>query len=181
MRADVVVVGLGSMGAAAAGELAARGLRVVGVDRYTPPHDRGAHSGGSRIIRMAYMEGPAYVPLVRRAYHQWRDARAGHRRLACSPPTGGLMLGRAGLVRRRRRPGHRPGGELPHELLDPAEVRRRFPAFTPAEHEVGLYEEIAGLVRPEAAIRVLLQRAHGTARSCASGSLCTAGRPRPVR
>src|SRR5258706_457917 len=57
MRADVIVVGLGSMGSAAAYALASRGLRVVGLDRFTPPHDRGAHAGGSRIIRMAYMEG----------------------------------------------------------------------------------------------------------------------------
>jgi len=73
MRADVVVVGLGSMGASAAYNLAARGQRVIGLDRYSPPHDRGAHGGGSRIIRMAYLEGAEYVPLVRRSYQLWRD------------------------------------------------------------------------------------------------------------
>ena len=158
MRADVVVVGLGSMGAATAAELTARGVRVVGVDRFTPPHDRGAHSGGSRIIRMAYMEGPAYVPLVRHAYDQWRDLE----RDTGTPlltRTGGLMLGALDSFAVGGALATARAENLPHELLDPGEVRRRFPAFTPAEHEVGLYEEIAGLVRPETAIRVLLRRA----------------------
>jgi sarcosine oxidase len=158
MRADVVVVGLGSMGAATAAELATRGVRVVGVDRFTPPHDRGAHSGGSRIIRMAYMEGPAYVPLVRRAYDQWRDLER-DTGVPLLTTTGGLMLGAPDSFAVGGALATARAENLPHELLDPAEVRRRFPAFTPAEHEVGLYEEIAGLVRPEAAIRVLLQRA----------------------
>src|SRR5258706_12433492 len=84
MRADVIVVGLGSMGSAAAYALASRGLRVVGLDRFTPPHDRGAHAGGSRIIRMAYMEGAEYVPLVARSYELWRGLQG---------VTGGIPLG----------------------------------------------------------------------------------------
>src|SRR5690242_6447884 len=92
MRADVIIIGLGSMGAAAARELAARGVKVLGLDRFAPPHDRGAHAGGSRIIRMAYMEGPFYVPLVRAAYARWRELeeRTGTTLLR---PTGGLMMG----------------------------------------------------------------------------------------
>ena len=158
MRPDVIVVGLGTMGAAAANELAARGSRVLGLDRFAPPHDRGAHGGGSRIIRMAYMEGPAYVPLVRAAYPLWRqlEAATGTSLLA---PTGGLMLGRsdsfavAGALATARAQG------LQHELLDAAQVRRRFPAFVPDDDDVGLFEEVAGLIRPEAAIAALLEQA----------------------
>jgi sarcosine oxidase len=155
---DVIVVGLGSMGAAAAYQLAERGLRVVGVDRFTPPHGRGAHAGGSRIIRLAYAEGAAYVPLLRRAYEMWPrvEAAAGTRLLT---RTGGLMIGRpesdtvAGALESARRHG------LGHELLDAAEMRRRFPVFAPTDAEVGLYEEVAGVVRPEAAVDAFLRLA----------------------
>ena len=158
MRADVIVVGLGSMGASAAYQLASRGLRVIGLDRFNPPHDRGAHAGGSRIIRMAYMEGAEYVPLVRRSYDLWRqlEAAVGETLLT---QTGGLMLGRpesaavAGSAAAARANG------LPHELLDAAEVRRRFPVFTPPDDEVALYEEGAGLLRPERAIAAHLRLA----------------------
>jgi sarcosine oxidase len=158
MSAEVIVVGLGSMGAAAVRELAARGVRVLGLDRFTPPHERGAHGGSSRIIRMAYMEGPVYVPLVRRAFPLWRalEERTGSSLLR---PTGGLMLGRpesvafGGALATARAEG------LPHDLLGPDEIRRRFPQFHPADDEMGLYEEVAGLIRPEAAVTALLDEA----------------------
>src|ERR1700754_2529048 len=92
-RPEVVVVGLGTMGAAAAYHLASRGVRVLGLDRFTPPHARGEHAGGSRIIRQAYAEGQQYVPLVLRAYELWRQLgeSAGVELLT---ETGGLMVGR---------------------------------------------------------------------------------------
>ena len=70
---DVIVVGLGSMGGSAARELAARGLSVLGLERYWPAHDRGSAHGDSRIIRQSYFEGAAYVPLLQRAYAGWRE------------------------------------------------------------------------------------------------------------
>jgi sarcosine oxidase len=154
----VIVVGLGTMGAAAAAELAGRGTRVVGLDRFTPPHDRGAHAGGSRIIRMAYMEGPAYVPLVRESLLRWRELEAETGRQLLHT-TGGLMLGPPGSLAVAGALATARAQDLPHELLDAAEVRRRFPAFTPADEEVGLFEEVAGYLRPEAAIAALLDLA----------------------
>jgi sarcosine oxidase len=158
VRVDAVVVGLGSMGAAAANRLAASGLRVLGLDRFDPPHGRGEHAGGSRIIRTAYMEGPEYVPLVRRAYELWRDleAQTGETLLTV---TGGVMIGRpdtipvAGALATARDLG------LAHEVLDAAEIRRRFPALTPADDEIGVFDEATGLVRPERAIAALLRLA----------------------
>jgi len=152
---DVIVVGLGSMGAATAYQLASRGVRVLGLDRFTPPHGRGAHAGGSRIIRLAYAEGAEYVPLVRRAYELWAAVQesAG---VELITRTGGLMIGPLD--------GSIVGGalasarthDLAHEVWEPDEVHRRFPAFTLAGGDVGLYEEVAGLLRPEAAIGAYL-------------------------
>src|ERR671925_969595 len=77
MSSDVIVVGLGAMGSATVQQLATRGVRVVGFDSHRPPHLHGSHAGGSRIIRLAYFEGAAYVPLLRRAYELWRELEAG--------------------------------------------------------------------------------------------------------
>ena len=70
---DVIVVGLGGMGSAAAYHLAARGQRVLGLEKFTPAHDQGSSHGGSRIIRQSYFEDPAYVPLLLRAYELWEQ------------------------------------------------------------------------------------------------------------
>ena len=61
---DVIVVGLGAMGSAAAYQLSQRGAKVLGLEAFTPAHDKGSSHGESRIIRQAYYEDPAYVPLV---------------------------------------------------------------------------------------------------------------------
>ncbi len=89
---DVIVLGLGGMGSAAVYHLAARGTRVLGLDQHAPVHSYGSSHGQSRIIRQAYFEDPAYVPLVLRAYELWeqleRDADTPLLRI-----TGGLMIG----------------------------------------------------------------------------------------
>ena len=152
------MVGLGSMGASAACHLAARGVRVLGLDRFTPPHGRGAHAGGSRIIRLAYAEGAEYVPLLRRAYELWGVAEQ-ESGVGLLTTTGGLMLGRAGSATVTGALESANTHGLDHELLDAAEVHRRFPPFTPGDDEAALYEEVAGLVRPEAAIEAHLRLA----------------------
>ena len=52
-KSDVIVVGLGAMGSAALYQLARHGIAVTGIDRFTPPHDRGSSHGESRITRQA--------------------------------------------------------------------------------------------------------------------------------
>src|SRR5437868_4232562 len=91
---DVAVIGLGAMGSAAAYRLAQRGRRVLGIDRYHPPHAFGSSGGSTRIIREAYFEDPLYVPLVRRAYELWDElqTRRGEQLLRI---TGALMIGPA--------------------------------------------------------------------------------------
>ena len=70
---DVIVAGIGAMGSAAAHELARRGQRVLGIERFDIPHAMGSSHGINRIIRLAYFEHPLYVPLLRRAYELWRE------------------------------------------------------------------------------------------------------------
>jgi sarcosine oxidase len=152
---DVIVVGLGGMGSAAAAHAASRGQRVLGLEQFQPAHDQGSSHGRSRVIRLAYFEDPAYVPLLRRAYELWRqlERQTGRRLLQI---TGGLMIGTpdsevvAGSLRSARE------HQLAHELLDADQIRSRFPAFTPDRGIVALYENEAGIVFPEEAIRAHL-------------------------
>ncbi|QIS12828.1 N-methyl-L-tryptophan oxidase [Nocardia arthritidis] len=149
---DVIVIGLGGMGSAAAYHLAARGQRVLGLEKFTPAHDRGSSHGGSRIIRQSYFEDPAYVPLLLRAYELWEQlaADSGNEVFRI---TGGLYLGPpecltvAGSLRAARE------WSLPHDVLDAAEIRRRFPNFTPDRDDIGLYEAKGGFARPELTVR----------------------------
>src|ERR1700730_4411456 len=101
---DVIIVGLGAMGSAAAYHLARCGHHVLGLDRFEPPHELGSSHGLTRIIREAYFEHPLYVPLVQRAYELWAEleAQSGRQLLV---RTGGLMLGAptGALVRGARR------------------------------------------------------------------------------
>jgi sarcosine oxidase len=162
LSADVVVVGLGAMGSAAAWQLARRGRRVLGFDRFSPPHTLGSSHGRTRIIREAYFEHPCYVPLLRRAYEAWAELeRDSGRRLLV--PTGGLMAGPADgeLVAGARRSAVEHG--VSHEMLTAADIRRRFPGFVPPDDVVGLLEMRAGMLFPEDCIEAALglARRHG--------------------
>ncbi|MBI5856682.1 MAG: N-methyl-L-tryptophan oxidase [Sphingobacteriales bacterium] len=70
---DVIVIGVGSMGAATCYRLAERGCSVLGLEQFSIPHTEGSHAGQSRIIRKAYFEHPDYVPLLNRAYCNWQQ------------------------------------------------------------------------------------------------------------
>lgn len=155
---DVVVVGLGAAGSATLQALARRRIRAIGLDRFHPPHTQGSSHGRSRVIREAYYESPVYVPLVQRAYVEWaRIARESGRALLHQ--TGGLMIGPAGgeLVSGARQSAELHG--LPHQLLDPAEIRRRFPVFTVDDGHVGLLEPRAGFLDPEGCVAACLELA----------------------
>jgi sarcosine oxidase len=151
---DVAIIGLGVMGSAALAALARRGRRVVGIERYAAPHDRGSSHGATRIIRLGYFEHPSYVPLLRAAYPLWRDleARSGRSLLAV---TGIVEIGLpsselvAGTLRSSRLHG------LPHEALDAPSLMKRFPAFRVPGDFVGVFQPDGGFVRAEPTVEVL--------------------------
>jgi sarcosine oxidase len=159
---DVIVLGLGGMGSAAAYQIAARGLRVLGLEQFTPAHNRGSSHGQSRIIREAYFEHPAYVPLVQRAYQLWRDLeqRTGSDLLRI---TGGLMIGRRDSELVTGALHSAQVHQLPHTLLDADELRRRYPLFQPDDADVAVYEPRAGHLDPEACVSAHISAAlqHG--------------------
>ncbi len=166
---DVVVVGLAAMGSAIAYQLAKAGARVLGIDRFTPPHVHGSTHGDSRITRLALGEGARYVPLAIRSHELWREIEA---------LTGQELLTRTGGVVLSVPGGRGQHGAddflattiataqahgIAHEVLDGAALADRFPPFALDGDERGMFEPSAGFVRPEAAVGAQLRLAleHG--------------------
>jgi sarcosine oxidase len=166
---DVVVVGLGAMGSAALHALAQRGHRVIGIDRYEPGHHLGSSYGESRIIRMAYYEDPVYVPLLRLAYEAWRqlERRTGEQILTI---TGILEAGIKGsaLVEGSLRSALQH--DIPHEVLLPGQVNKRFPAFSiPADWHC-VFQPDAGILQPEKSINLFIKSASELGATVALGT-----------
>jgi sarcosine oxidase len=155
---DVIVLGLGAMGSAAAYHLAARGKRVLGLERFDVAHDLGSSHGDSRIIRQAYHEHPSYVPLALRAYELWERLEQDSRK-SILRKTGGLMIGPPGSPVVEGAIHSATLHNLTFESLTAKELKRRFPALHPRTDETAMYEPLAGFLRPEVAIRAHLQLA----------------------
>lgn len=163
---DVAVIGLGAVGSAALRHLARRGAKVIGVDRFAPPHVQGSTHGETRITRRAIGEGEAYVPLATRSHELWRELEeeAGTTLLH---EIGSLIIserddeterpGRTGFIRRTIAAAERYG--IAHDLLDADEIRRRFLGFTPMDSEIGYYEPGGGYLLPERCVAANLETA----------------------
>jgi sarcosine oxidase len=148
---DQIVIGAGGMGSAAIYELARRGQRVLGLERFTVPHELGSSAGATRIFRFAYFEHPSYVPLMRLSFARWQalERDIDERLLTV---TGGLDIGLPdGRVVRGAKAACQAHG-LPHEVLRALEVARRHPAWRlPAEFEA-VYQPDAGFLPADRAI-----------------------------
>lgn len=159
---DVIVIGVGSMGSSTCYFLAQRGYKVLGLEQFDISHEFGSHAGQSRIIRKAYFEHSDYVPLLNRAYENWKKLEE---------ETGEQIYFRTGLVYFGP-PGHQVikgvkqsadlyGIEI--ENLDASLSAKRFPQFNIPKDFECLYEPDAGFLTPEKAIRLYAEQAkkHG--------------------
>jgi sarcosine oxidase len=157
-QADAIVLGLGAMGSAVACRLARHGLRVIGIDRHHPPHDRGSTHGDTRITRLAIGEGPEYAPLVRRSHVLWRELEA-ETGATLMRQVGGLVIGDADDRFLAETRANAALNDIAHENLTHVALTERFPMFAaPAGAEAYLEPE-AGLLHPEAAVRAQLSLA----------------------
>jgi sarcosine oxidase len=171
MSYDVIVLGVGGMGASALMHLAKRKLNVIGLERDEVPSHRGSSVGQTRIIRKAYYEDERYVPLLHRAYELWNELDASlYVRTGClnlGPPDHPDIAGVEASVRIHH---------LPHTRLDEAMIRRQYPMWNPRPGDVGVYEEDAGLLRVEACTE-----AHAKAAVAAGAELRTQTRVTAVK
>jgi sarcosine oxidase len=165
-RWEVIIAGCGAVGSAALYQLARRGVKALGLDRFSPPHDHGSSHGDTRITRLAVGEGDQYVQVARRSHEIWRELeRATGRTLLQS--VGGLIYGFASG--RTRTHGAADFLEttisvarqhnIKHEILDASALSRRFPQFHWRGDETGYLEYEAGFVHPEFCIAAQLEMA----------------------
>jgi sarcosine oxidase len=151
MSYDVIVIGVGGMGSAALWQLARRGLRVLGIERWDVPHAHGSSHGISRIIRLPYYESPLYVPLLRRAYELWAEIEAESGRelfvrtgsIDASPEDDPLFQGALASAREH---------DLPHEVLTGTQVNDRFGGYRLPPGHRALFQPDGGLIASERAI-----------------------------
>lgn len=148
---DVIVIGVGGMGSATAYQLAARGCKVLALEQHNIPHDLGSSHGVNRIIRLAYAEGSAYVPMLRRAYRLWRDLEIKAREQLLFI-TGGIDAGPEGVGLVKGTLESCAKYNLDHETLTSRELRRRFPGFHLPKKLVAVYQPESGFVLSERSI-----------------------------
>jgi len=150
-RFDCIVIGVGGMGSSTVHNLAKRGLKVLGLEKFDIPHTEGSSHGVNRIIRLAYYEDSSYVPLLRRAYEMWNEIES---------IAGEQLLYKVGSI------DTAPSGhevfegslesclehDIPHEVLNHRQINERFPGYQMPEGQMGLYQKDGGFVLSERAI-----------------------------
>ncbi len=158
MDYDLIIVGSGSIGAAAGWYSTRAGLRVLMTDSAHPPHDEGSHHGATRLIRHAYGEGEKYLPLVLRAQELWNELHkeSGERIFV---RTGVLNLGPASSEFLRNVKESAAQWKLPLEQLDASELVRRWPQIAVPDNYLGLFEPDSGVLYCETAITAWIRLA----------------------
>jgi monomeric sarcosine oxidase len=157
-RYDAIVLGVGGVGSAALLQLASRGLRVLGVDRFSPPHDRGSTHGHTRVIRQAYFEHSNYVPLLKESYRLWHELEK---------RTGRRLFHRIGLIEVGPEDGVVVPGVLQAaaehglevEALTASNVESRWPGLRVGTGLVGVFEPSAGYLLVEDCVQAQLDAA----------------------
>lgn len=166
MKFDIVVIGLGAVGSSALYQLSKSGKKILGIDRFEPPHSFGSSHGETRITRLAVGEGEDYVALAKRSHEIWREieAEAG---VDIMTTTSGILMD-SGIE-----PWGKHGSEgfwdktvsfakkqdISHRVTDPKALKSRFPAFQLESSGKVYWEEAAGFLRPEVAIKAQLELA----------------------
>ena len=155
---DVIVIGVGSMGSSTCYFLAKRGYNVLGLEQFSITHDKGSHAGQSRIIRKAYFEHPDYVPLLNKAYQNWKDFEE---------ETGEHLYYKTGLVYFGKKDAPILKGiskaaslnNIKLEKHDASSIAKTFSQFKmPIDFEA-LYEPGAGFITPQKTIKLYEKKA----------------------
>jgi sarcosine oxidase len=157
-RYDAIVLGVGGVGSAALYHLARRGVRAIGIDRFSPPHDRGSSHGQTRLIRQAYFEHSDYVPLLKESYELWHALESITSRqlfheiglIEVGPPDGVVV---PGVLRAAEEHSIRV------ESLTAGQIGRRWPGIRADAGLVGVFEPAAGYLRVEECVGAHLEAA----------------------
>jgi sarcosine oxidase len=158
---EYIVIGAGGTGAATANQLARRGVSVALIERFQIGHDKGSSHGHSRIFRFAY-DRPEYTRMAMEALRAWRELEVDAEEQLLTP-TGGLDLGPEGTASLEKTTQSLSEVGAEFDLLDAAQIVRRFPQWRVPDDWMGVYSEDAGIVNPTETVEVLAAaaQAHG--------------------
>jgi sarcosine oxidase len=163
---DIAVIGLGALGSSTLWQLSKSDKKILGIDQFSPPHTMGSSHGETRITRLAVGEGMDFVPIVKRSHEIWKEIeiQTGQKIMTT---TGGLLFdsggkswskhGSEGFFKRTVQ--FAKEGDIPHEVFDSTELKKRFSEFNLEESGMVYYEPSAGFLKPELAISTQLQLA----------------------
>lgn len=149
---DTIVVGAGALGTATAYHLARAPGRTLVLERFHENHPFGSSHGHTRILRTAYAEGSAYVPIVLRARELWKrlGKDAGEEIFR---PTGVLLAASSDSLELEEATANARRYRLPHTTLSAARAHERFPQFRFDPEDMALWDPGGGVLFPERAIR----------------------------
>lgn len=149
---DLIVIGSGSVGAAAGFYATQAGLKVLMIDGAHPPHQQGSHHGETRLIRHAYGEGARYVPLVLRAQQLWDQLEqlSGERIMQRSGVLNLAPIGSEFIVNVANSAEQ---FALNVQILQADDVRKRWPQFEVPDGYLGVFEPDSGYLKSEVAVR----------------------------
>ncbi|MHA7130363.1 N-methyl-L-tryptophan oxidase [Algoriphagus namhaensis] len=160
---DFAVIGLGAVGASTCYHLSAYGAKVIGFDRFHPPHKMGSSHGETRITRLAVGEGEDYIALVKRSHKIW-DMLEKKTGVTLRQETGGILMdsglrpwekhGSQGFLDRTLR--FAQNNEIEHRLVDSESVKENFPNLLLEPEGRAYFESEAGYLYPEKCIAVQL-------------------------
>lgn len=157
---DVVVIGLGAVGAASLYQLSLTGKKILGIDRFDPPHFEGSSHGETRITRLGVGEDAEYITLAKRSHEIWREleVKTGNQIYF---PVGGILMdsglepwGKQGVEGFfEKTVANARAFDVEHELFDSNQLTTRFPQFNLPNSGTAYFEAEAGYLKPELAIQ----------------------------
>lgn len=154
---DVIIIGLGAMGSSVLYHLnrLGHGMRILGIDKHHPPHDKGSSHGGSRLTRLATAEGAKYVGLAKRSLEIIQKMEHKARRKFYYP--GGLLIGptESDFIDNTRKLAE--SFQIQHQMLDESQLRERYPMMKDLDYESGYFEPTMGALDPEGIIRYQIE------------------------
>lgn len=163
---EAIIIGLGAMGSAAAYQLAKKGVKVLGIDQFSPPHNLGSTHGETRVTRKAIGEGEKYVPLTLRSYEIFREIEV-ETNADLLTITGGLIMsnpngvanlhGNDGFIETTVTTAKK--FDIEHQVLTADEIAKQFPQFNLEGNENGYFEPEMGFLRPENCVSAQLKLA----------------------
>ncbi|MGO1544449.1 MAG: N-methyl-L-tryptophan oxidase [Gulosibacter sp.] len=154
----VAIIGMGAIGSMTAWRLAARGVAVTGFDQYAPASNRGASAGETRMYRVAYKEGPEYAELLQSAAPLWKELQQRSGRTLFQQH-GSLTIGNPDHEDLQSIRENADAYDLELLELGHDAMAERFSQWRLYDGEIGIYDPLGGLLRPEAAVISAIEQA----------------------